>query len=263
MPGETDTPVRKKPVIVSIHDAMPATFANVLEIVKLLKSLSVHPVTILVVPGMNWHPADITRLKNLQEHSGIQLAGHGWRHRADRFGTLSHRVHGLLISRNEAEHLSLGPCETAELIDRNYNWFSGVGLKPPELYVPPAWAMGKLDRKVLSTLPYRYFETLFGIYDSHRDKLHPMALCGYMADSAIRSFFLRISNALNKRVASLPLRIAIHPNDLSLPLAADLKALLQQKLSFSFRGLPLSNRSQPSLFPGHSFNSSREGEKEK
>ena len=239
MPNAVNIPQRKRPVIVSIHDAMPSNLENVLEIIDVLKSLGVDLITLLVVPGKNWRHADITLLKKLQVYGGVELAGHGWRHGVDHFGTLRHRLHGLTISRKEAEHMALKQNRISELIRRSHNWFHEVGLKPPDLYVPPAWAMGQIDRKKLRALPYRYYETLLGVYDSYHDRTQPMAVCGYMADSAVRLLFLRCINAINRRLAFLPLRIAIHPNDLQLPMATELKAYLKRNSCFSGYGAAL------------------------
>jgi uncharacterized protein len=233
MPDNADIHRRKKPVIVSVHDVMPSNLSDILEIIITLRSLGVHFITLLIVPGKDWRLADIVLLRKLRDYDGIELAGHGWRHEVDYFSTLRHRAHGLLISRKEAEHMALEQDQIAGLIHRSYSWFFEAGLKPPDLYVPPAWAMGRISRKQLLRLPYRYYETLFGIYDSYHGKFHPMAVCGYMADSVVRLWLLRWVNALNRKFFFLPLRIAIHPNDLRLRLAGELKAHLKRTVCFS------------------------------
>lgn len=224
---------REKNAIVSIHDVMPTNLDKILEIMILLKKAGVGPITLLIVAGMQWRPHDIALLKKLQSNGEVELAGHGWRHRIDGFRSSRHRLHGVLISRNEAEHMSLPANEIVELVERNYNWFQRVGLAPPDLYVPPAWAMGKISRKSLKGLPFRYYETLIGVYDSFRDCTQPMAVCGYMADTWQRSLFLRTSNAINQRIFACPLRIAIHPDDLKLSMAVDLVSCLKKGFTFS------------------------------
>lgn len=232
---------RKKTALVSIHDVMPSNLEKILGILIFLKKTGVRPVTLLLVAGMQWRPRDIALLKKLQADADIEFAGHGWRHRIDGFNTLRHRLYGILISRNEAEHMSLSTDDIAGLIDRNHDWFRKVGLEPPDLYVPPAWAMGKISRTRLRTLPYRYYETLTGVYDTFRGSLQPMAVCGYMADTRNRSFMLRATNAINRRIVPYPLRVAIHPDDLDLLLAADLAACLKKNFYFSTYGSFLSH----------------------
>jgi predicted deacetylase len=221
-----------RPTIVSVHDVMPENLNQVLEIINFLKDHQVFSITLLVVSGRDWCNEDISVLKNLED-SGIELAGHGWRHQIDKFKTFRHRLHGLLLSRHEAEHLSLSENAIYHLIEKSYQWFLDTGLAPPSLYVPPAWAMGSISRKQLKTLPYRYYESLFSVYDSLRDRTLPMAVCGYMADTKSRSWFLRTSNAVNQCLIRLPLRIAIHPNDLRLPLAKDLSKCIINCSAFS------------------------------
>jgi predicted deacetylase len=223
----------KKAAIVSIHDVMPSNLGKTIEIICFLKKAGVQAITLLIVAGLEWRPHDIAFLEKLQSDGKVELAGHGWKHRIEGFGSLMHRLHGVLISRNEAEHLSLEANEIVELVERNHNWFQQAGLAPPALYVPPAWAMGKISRTDLRRLPFRYYETLTGVYDSSRDLAHPMAVCGYMADAWHRSVFLRTSNAINQRLFTCPLRIAIHPDDLYLEMAVDLAACLNSGFHFS------------------------------
>jgi predicted deacetylase len=224
---------RKKTAFVSIHDVMPSNLGKILEIMTFLRKEGVRPITLLVVTGMDWRSRDIDLLKKLQANTNIELAGHGWRHRVDGFSTFRHRLHGMLISRNEAEHMSLPANKIADLIRRNHRWFLRAGLEPPDLYVPPAWAMGRISKKGLRALPYRYYETLFGVYDAYHGRPHPMAVCGYMADTWSRSLALRATNAVNRQLIPRPLRIAIHPDDLKLLLASDLAACLKEDFHFS------------------------------
>jgi uncharacterized protein len=218
-----------RPVLVSIHDVMASNLDKITSILIFLESFAVHPMTLLVVPGTDWRPSQIAWLKKLQQN-GIELAGHGWSHRlrAERIGSFGHRLHSALISRKEAEHLSLSPKAITELIQKSYRWFSEAGLTPPCLYVPPAWAMGGLSRYDLHALPYRYYESLIGVYDVRRERTRPMALCGYMGDTWPRALFLRTINAICRKSGPYPLRISIHPHDLELPLAGDLATLLNQ-----------------------------------
>lgn len=226
-----DRPFPKKIAIASIHDVMPANLDRIIGIISFLRDKGVGPITLLVVPGKNWRPGDIATLERLQKDGDIEFAGHGWQHEIDGFGSLWHRLHGFLMSRREAEHLSLDAHEIVDLIHRNHDWFVKAGLKAPDLYVPPAWAMGKITRKALESLPYRYYESLTGVYDAGRRAMQRMGVCGYMADTRPRAFALRATNAANQ-IAPLPLRIAIHPEDLELLLAADLSACLGKNFQF-------------------------------
>lgn len=221
----------RQDAVVSIHDVMPETLPRVKEILRLLERMAVHPATLLIVPGRSWSRTDIAWVKSLQR-SGCELAGHGWRHRARRKTSIRHRLHGVLLSRNEAEHLSLSPQEIAGKIRACYNWFGNTGLAPPSLYVPPAWAMGPMPKQLLADLPFRLFETQWGLYDAFAGVSVPMPLAGYMADTPLRAGALRISNLCSRRLFPGPLRIAIHPQDLRLAMAREVERDLARTRRF-------------------------------
>jgi len=221
----------KRAAFVSIHDVMPATLPKVWAILRFLEARAVFPATLLVVPGCQWSKNDINQLRSIQA-SGYELAGHGWQHRAKRIASVWHRLHGMVISRNEAEHLSLSPREIADLIAECYSWFHQSGLAAPALYVPPAWAMGRIRKKELKALPFRFYETQTGVYDAACDRMVYLPVSGYMADSRFRVKALKTTNLINQYVFPKPLRIAIHPDDLNLSLHQDLKVHLAHIQSF-------------------------------
>ncbi len=213
---------RKRAALVSIHDVMPDTLPQVLAILRFLEARAVFPATLLVVPGCQWSKNDINQLKSLQD-AGYELAGHGFQHRAKRISSAWHRLHGMLISRNEAEHLSLSEDEIIHIITDSYSWFRQNSLAAPILYVPPAWAMGRIGKRKLKTLPFRLYETQAGVYDAAADRMLYLPVTGYMADTRFRVKAIRTTNLINQYVFRGPLRIAIHPQDLSLRLVRDLK----------------------------------------
>lgn len=221
----------KLPVFISIHDVMPTTLTRVGHIAELLDSARLGPATLLVVPGAGWNRNDLATLRQL-ERRGYALAGHGWVHRVEAYHGLYHRLHGRLLSRNVAEHLALNTNGIEALITKSYSWFTDHDLGNPELYVPPAWAMGGLSRQRLRILPYRFYESFSGIYDSTEDQFHRLPLLGYEADTWWRAFSVRSWNSLNRTWArwKSPVRLAIHPGDLELRLANDLKRQLHRSL---------------------------------
>jgi len=220
--------------IVSIHDVWPETLEKVLRIVALLEKADVPPATLLVVPGRGWESVSLGVLRDLTNR-GHRLAGHGWVHKAPRGRrTLFHRAHALLISRNEAEHLSRSPQELAHLIQKCHDWFSSVDLPVPELYVPPAWALGALRTSELSSLPFRWYEILRGFVEAQTGRIRWLPLAGFEADTTFRKVSLRFWNGLNTFAArSLrgPLRISIHPHDVDLLMSADLARMVRDPWS--------------------------------
>jgi len=215
--------------IVSVHDVMPETLPDVLDILDRLDRLDVPPPTLLVVPGKPWCADGLKTLANLQR-AGHELAGHGWSHTVNGVSTLFHRLHSKLLSRRAAEHLTRDSHAIPALIARCHGWFVNAGLRAPALYVPPAWAMGRVPRSRLRTLPFARYEYLSGVYNARADRFHHLPLVGFEADSIARARPLRLWNAANfalARATRRPLRIAIHPSDLRLPLADDLERLLR------------------------------------
>jgi len=208
---------------VSIHDVMPETLPEVREILAYLSDRGIDRTTLLVVPGKAWSDDALQTLRDWQQ-AGHELAGHGWHHRVERRETLYHKVHGLVISRFVAEHLSLSANEIADLISRCHRWFGENGLQAPSLYVPPAWAMGRISRKALRRLPFDAYETLRGVYRAREDRFVPSPVVGFEADTFFRQQALRTTNGIARRIASHrgACRLALHPHDLHLRLRKDI-----------------------------------------
>jgi len=220
--------------IVSVHDVMPETLPEIKAILEKLKGLNVSPVTILVVPGKEWSARQIDWLRE-QQREGLVIAGHGWRHSVTERSTLYHKLHGLFLSRMVAEHLSLSEQAITELIERCYHWFIDQGFEAPPLYVPPAWAMGRIENETLDTLPFDLYETFNGIYRTGEKNFVSLPLTGYEADNALRTPILAGWNRFNEAQAKRldqPLRITIHPQDLSLGLARQIDAQLSRAEAF-------------------------------
>jgi hypothetical protein len=224
-PRETAAP----DALVSVHDLMPATMPAVRRTLALLEDLAIHPVTLLVVPGSGWDTRGVDELRSLAR-AGYRLAGHGWRHRAERIRGLRHRLHSVLLSRRVAEHLALDRHEIAALLQRCRAWFAEHGLPAPELYVPPAWAMGDLDAATVRQSGFRYVEGFGGVLDAVSGRIEPSPVLGYEADAALRVPVLRLWNSWGRRRAARlgRVRIGIHPQDIDHPLRGDLIADLER-----------------------------------
>lgn len=207
------------PALVSIHDVMPSTLSKVDDIIRTLNQHGIGNATLLVVPGKTWQNDEIDQLRQYATQ-GYELAGHGWHHRISRYGGLAHRLHGLFLSKNVAEHLALDEEGIARLIGQCYDWFAQHNLPPPALYVPPAWATGKISKAMLKRLPFRYYEFFSGIYDSKLDIFDRIPLVGYEADAWFRVPIVALWNRLNFISAQRQqrLRFSIHPNDFQLHL---------------------------------------------
>lgn len=216
--------------LISIHDVMPETLPQVERLVSGLREHGHRAVTLLVVPGRDWDRAGLDTLAGWQRE-GLELAAHGWHHEARTIRGPFHLLHAAVMSRRSAEHLALEPDAIAALMRRAGEWFAEQGLDPPDSYVPPAWALGRIGRPALRRLPYRQVEVTRGLIDLRSGRLWPLPLVGFQADTALRERFLRGWNRRQRRRAQrrrVPLRIGIHPGDLGLRLAGDLRALLAE-----------------------------------
>jgi len=105
------------------------------------------------------------------------------------------------------------------------------------LYVPPAWTTGRIGGDDPDRLPFRRYETLSGVYDSGTGIFRRTAMIGFEADPPFRALSCRVWNRWNLWAAgtSKPIRVAIHPRDLRLLLAEDLRRFLEgggQALSY-------------------------------
>ena len=213
--------------IISIHDVEPKTLPLVKNIIQTLPKPCQTHLTLLVIPGKNWLDQHIEQLQDWQAQ-GITLAGHGWHHDCTRINGFYHRLHSTLISRNAAEHLALSTNAISDLLHKNHSWFKQHNLNPPRLYVPPAWAMGRITREQLSQAPFRYFENTSGIYDSELKLMRYLPLIGFEADTTLRQSVLGAWNRMNRCCQSRrrPLRVSIHPKDLQLKLKQQLLTTL-------------------------------------
>lgn len=208
--------------VISIHDVMPHTLDDVTGFIDRYQYTWGAPIYLLVVPEQPWTLRSLKQLEQLVAR-GCVLAGHGWRHRADRISGWRHRLHSTLISRNVAEHLSLDDDGIAELMHDCFQWFESCDFPAPELYVPPAWALGTRHLQKLDTTGFRWIETLTGIHDSWRHEFTRLPLLGYEADTQLRRWSLSLCNTISRCAETRRVtRLALHPNDLKLLLKSTL-----------------------------------------
>lgn len=214
--------------LVSIHDVMPSNLQQITELLEICARHNIRHPTLLVVPGLDWSDQQIEQLHGWQR-AGCELAGHGWVHRCGRPTNLSHRVHSLVLSRDVAEHLSRSSAEVLELMSRCARWFEEHDFELPRLYVPPAWALGKVRADELLRQPFSMIETIRGVTFAHQQRHLRLPLLGFEADNQLRRVCLTSWNRLIRcslRKTSC-VRISIHPNDHRLLLADDLCRSLQ------------------------------------
>ena len=218
------------PALFSIHDVMPSTISDVGTLIEVCHQHGVEKLTLLIVPGCDWRSADLQQLR-VWLSMGCELAGHGWIHRCRSVRGWRHRIHSVLLSRDVAEHLSLSDSGVVSLMNNCAQWFKSNGLGCPELYVPPAWALGRVRRSKLSDLPFSMIETLSGVRLVRESSRQRLPLLGFEADTWLREWSLRGFNRVNRFAApwrTVPIRVAIHPSDHRLRLRQDFKYTLDR-----------------------------------
>ncbi|MEM8489322.1 MAG: polysaccharide deacetylase family protein [Pseudomonadota bacterium] len=219
--------------LLSIHDVMPDTLDDVQELLDLCAGAGVSAPSLLIVPGLSWTRAELQRIQEW-ERAGSELIAHGWTH-FTKPKRLYHRLHSALISRDVAEHLDLDQMAVLELMQRSFHWFKDNDLQSPETYIPPAWALG-IKAELLMQLPFRYVETLGGVYHvTDQVQRIPLPLIGFEADTRFRALCLRAWNAREQSKAGsgrMPLRISVHPRDHRLRLQEDLRRALHDSWRF-------------------------------
>jgi len=221
--------------LVSVHDVMPGTLERVEGLLDHLEAAGVGPCTLLVVPGRPWTDAGL-RCLHAWVRRGHVLAAHGWRHHVDAIRGWRHRAHSLLLSRRVAEHLALDSAGILALMTRASEWFAHRDLPRPDLYVPPAWALGPLAAADRRRAPYRTIEVLSGLLDTATGALEPAPVVGFEADTLTRQIFVRLWNRLQEaraRRTGWPLRIGLHPGDFELRLARDAREILRRRWRFA------------------------------
>jgi hypothetical protein len=209
---------------------MPETLVRVEEVLARLSALRISPeaLTLLVVPGRDWQPDQIQALRDWSK-KGMFLAAHGWQHEVPKIRGIKHRLHSLLISRNVAEHLALDSAGIRDLMIKSRQWFAQQDLPTPDLYVPPAWALGSISPDDLRDTGFSRVETFRGILDIPSGKRRNLPLTGFEADTRFReiavSFWNRNQIARAQKHGD-PLRIGLHPQDFQLRLRDQMRELL-------------------------------------
>lgn len=213
--------------LVSIHDVMPHTMTEVAELISLCRRYGVEKLTLLIVPGHDWSQQHLNRVRQWQRE-GCEIAAHGWVHRCLKISTLGHHIHSWVLSRDVAEHLSLSSDQIAALMARSKDWFEANDFQTPELYVPPAWAMGKISTEALANSGFRMVETLRGVRFPESENCKCLPLVGFEADTGLREAALRLLNRVAiSTTKGEPMRVSIHPFDHQLRLRKNLEDVLR------------------------------------
>jgi len=200
---------------------------EVAELLQICRDAGIRAVTLLVVPGLDWSAAQLRQIKQWQD-DGYVLAAHGWHHKCDSISSMRHRIHSKILSRDVAEHLSKDSDQIAELMKTSGGWFDENGFDFPQLYVPPAWALGGITDQALTETGFVMVETLLGVKLLQKSSFLNIPLVGFEADTALRTLALTCLNGIaTKILVNRLLRVSLHPHDHKLWLRHGMELVLR------------------------------------
>lgn len=218
-------------VHVSIHDVSPACPEQVEIAIQCCTQFGAQP-SLLVIPNYHGryalqdHPEFCVRLRELRARGheihlhGLQHQSRPWRVAPPQFGRpdrLAWLYAQRIVSGGEAEFSDFGRREASQALDEGMRILRATGLEPLG-FVPPAWSMPSWLLGVLAARGFRYTEDHLRVYDPMSGTQRTTALINWATRSRLRRWstvvFGRLIADLSQRV---PVRIAIHPQDLSHP----------------------------------------------
>lgn len=200
--------------VVSVHDVSPATLESCRTLLKMCESSGV-VTTLLVVPGP-WRGADPTQDQrfidwlNGAAERGHEVSLHGWVHQGPRSG-----IANRLVARGCGEFASVTRAQAEDLLTRGLNVLDSLGHHPVG-FTAPGWLLSVGARQALTEMGFEYTTTHLGVVDLQGDRtLRVPAFC-QRPDSVFSHVGARIVRRLvvSRAVQELPIRLALHPEDL-------------------------------------------------
>lgn len=219
-------------LIVSVHDVAPATADAARRWAWLLRHLRI-PLTFLVVPGP-WRgaglvdggarAAELAGWLRTRAQLGDEVSLHGWCHRADVPGSPARRLSGSLLARGAGELWALARPASAGRARRGLEVLDAHGLAVSGT-TPPGWLASRDAVRGLADAGLGYTTDHTGLthLPSGR-RWHAPALCHRPASAAAARGTVGevggrwvLGGAWRLVSAGLPVRIALHPDDLARP----------------------------------------------
>jgi len=210
-----------KSLIISLHDVAPATVDASKQWMKLLDELNV-VVSMLVVPGP-WRGGELLGDNSFRiwlnetatdKHEVLQ---HGYSHTIDHkdepgfFGGIV----GNFAARGCQEFWGISEIEARNRLHSGLTILAKVGHRPTG-FVAPGWLTSRAAVGAVRRVGFSYLTTHFFVRDLVSNKRYfAPVICQRPNSSstlAVTTMTKKLAKAL--RVANLPIRVAIHPDDL-------------------------------------------------
>jgi predicted deacetylase len=209
-------------LLVSVHDVAPATLDQARRWAWHLDERDV-PITFQVIPGpwrgrpLDADPSTRTWLW-VRQCGGDEIALHGWTHRAEAGERSLRRTVGRCIARGTEEFWELGSREAAERVRAGLDVLARAELEALG-FTPPGWLIAPHARHAVGTCGLRYLADHRGVHDLGSGRvLRAPALTLRAGGRGERTGALAFAAMVRRRArAGLPVRIALHPEDLDRP----------------------------------------------
>lgn len=205
---------------VSIHDVSPRWRDEVETALRWCHEVGARP-ALLVVPEMHGasridEDADFVRRLRALAGDGHELMLHGWYHRAGEGSGIAHAFAQRVVSAGEAEFAAYDERVGAEVLDRGIALFESLEL-PIAGFVPPAWARREWLIPALRARGVDYVEDQLFAYAPVRRLRRFAPALNYASRTRSRRWssvaYARLGRGYDR--LGTPLRVAIHPADLS------------------------------------------------
>jgi predicted deacetylase len=213
------------PLVVSVHDAAPATAAETSRWLSDLAALGV-PASVLAVPGPWRGPAladapDFAAELRRAAAAGHELVLHGWTHTAQPDGGRSRRWSGQVAARGAGEFWSLDEAAARERIEQGLGVLRAAGIEPRG-FVPPGYLASPGAQAALKASGLRYWTSHFAVHDLHAEHSHRVVALSHRPATGAdgrplpeRSGAFLIARSPQWFTGhGRPLRLALHPDDL-------------------------------------------------
>ena len=209
-------------LIVSIHDASPASFEECRLAAAALRERGVVRFALFVIPDFHGrhpldHASDFVRWLKTEETLGAEIVLHGWQHRVTDAGAASPRSWFFrnLYTARECEFEGLDRAAFSEKVEAGLRVLRRAGFQPKG-FVAPAWIMPRAATEWLGNAGLLYTETLTTIHIINPRRVITSPCLVYSSRSALRLATSHLWNGLlhatSRRTPTL--RIALHPADL-------------------------------------------------
>lgn len=210
-----------KSLIVSLHDVAPSTTIESQQWMHLLNERNLS-ISMLVVPG-SWRGRGLAtdetfcewlRATAVDSHEVVQ---HGFSHTIDHDDKLGifARVVGNIAARGCQEFWSISETEARNRLHSGLSTLAKVGFRPLG-FVAPGWLTSRDAVSAVRRVGFNYLTTHFFVRDLVANKRYFAPVVCQRPNSASTAKIAKLTKLLAfvLRLAKLPVRVAIHPDDL-------------------------------------------------